>query len=404
MSTIEITFTLETPACLSSAPAQGNEVQTLRYIPGGVLRGMLAEAYLRKNGKKADARFTNLFSETGLRFGNLMPLEGGSWVTPLSAYACKRFSGFEADPLLPDGERPHGIFNLLFEDMPDAVSAPKRRCSTCGQSLSVYTKPFCYEEAGTLQSVTQKITTHMRTSVGSGGSARGGYLFSQEELAAGSQFRGYVSGLPAELNALLKALSVKPTQFVSGFVGRRRSGRGTIKFGVPAPTEVKPVTINKSGSSEDWPVLGSLADPVPFFKWPGSNGKWLTLTLASDAILVDRLLRPVTHLKTKADLVIHLGFPSEVEIEIKKAFTARRMVAGWSGIGEMFRPDDLALAAGSTFILYFPNDAPDAVQKWAVRLLDRGIGLRRAEGFGQVTFAHPLHLRSIQGHYGSKPQ
>jgi CRISPR-associated protein Csx10 len=222
----------------------------------------------------------------------------------------------------------------------------------------------------------------MRTSVGSSGSARPGFLFSQEELPAGSQFRGYIYGRQNELERLMEQLDIAFQETLTGFIGRRHSGKCELKLS-NAPT---------------------LVETPHIFPWSNESGEWVTLTLSSDSILVDRLLRPVTGLKRRDNLVAFLDFPPQVKVEVKKAFAESRTISGWSGVGEMFRPDDLALVAGSTFLLHFEDGASQLVRDWAEKLYEEGIGLRRAEGFGRVTFSHPVHVRSVENQHGSRAQ
>ncbi len=373
MNALELTFTLETPTCLSSTPAQGNEVQTLRYIPGGVVRGMLANAYLRRK-QKADGQFRDLFSESGLQFGNLLPLSAE--VLPLSAYTCKRAPGF-TNERLPDGTWAHGVFNLLFE----SLDGGQHQCSKCDHALTPLKADFYTAATGNdFHSLHLSVTIHMRTSVGHGGGAREGFLFAQEELAAGTRFRGLALGGPELFAALQQALGLETDPVLIVFTGRRRSGKGKLELQVDTlPKEDKEV----------------------FFSWGQRPGVWAALKLASDLILVDRLLRPITVLDEDI-LHEHFGLPASQEVRIEKAYVAWRRVSGWSGVGKIFRPDDIALVAGSSFLLHFPGGKTAELQEWHARLEKEGVGLRRAEGFGRVTFRDPLHLASFTNQHGSK--
>ena len=369
MQTLEVTLTLETPACLSSAPVLGNETQTLRHIPGSALRGMLAGAYLK--GKKADAEFNRLFSEGGLRFGNLTPK--GAAVLPRSAYTCKRFPGFVNDPYLPGGQLPHGVLDLLFEPL-----APgDRACPKCGHSLEALDAPFYRPEGGKLHSVDIDTITHMRTAINARGGAREGNLYTREEIAAGTNFHGYLHSQDGEAQALLKALKLEFGNDLTVYTGLRRSGKAKVRFG-------------SSSSEPDLPLS---------YTWSGKTGRWAALTLASDGILVDHLLRPVVWLDS-GRLKAYLGLPAGEEVEVVQSFVARRQAIGWSGVGKLYRPDDLALAAGSTFLLHFPQGETQGIKTWQGNLQANGIGLRRAEGFGQVTFTDPLHGQVFGDHQG----
>lgn len=385
MKALEITFILDTAACLSSTPAQGNEMKTLRYIPGGVVRGMLAEAYLR-NYEQADERFNKLFSETGLRFGNLIPVADGgqSNILPLSAYTCKRAGGFKNDTLPfskyahTDDTFAHGVFNLLFE----TLSKQERKCPDCAHALAPLQADFYKKSGDSFHTANLKVATHMRTSVGHGGSAREGFLFSQEEITAGTQFRGKMFGDAQQIYDLTKVLDLKTASTLTAFTGRRRSGKGRL--------EIREASESKNAKN----LLHS---------WENTPGVWGTLTITSDTILVDHLLRPITRVD-EGVLYDYCGLPAGEEVRVEKALIACRRIAGWSGVGQMFRPDDVALVAGSSFLLNFPNGATQALRDWGNHLESNGLGLRRVEGFGQVTFHDPLHLASFSNQHGSKAQ
>src|SRR5437763_16077413 len=73
--------TLQSPVTLTLRRATGNDVETLDYIPGTVLRGALAAAYLETGA--VDLPFRSLFLEGRVRFGSLRV--DGADVWPLSA-------------------------------------------------------------------------------------------------------------------------------------------------------------------------------------------------------------------------------------------------------------------------------------------------------------------------------
>jgi CRISPR-associated protein Csx10 len=103
--------------------------ESLGYVPGSVLRGVVAEALLRELPEgsrrvshpdhcpdRANCPFCQLFyPETGLqpRFGNLYPTSGDvAYPFPATARSCKHHPGFRRDDYDPD-ER-HGIFDILI--------------------------------------------------------------------------------------------------------------------------------------------------------------------------------------------------------------------------------------------------------------------------------------------------
>lgn len=94
MIRIGLRITLQSPALLAAAPPASNLTETLDYIPGNTVRGLLARRYLDVKGN-ADAAFTELFATGQTRFGCGQIL--GAEVIPLSARSCKYYGGFRRD-------------------------------------------------------------------------------------------------------------------------------------------------------------------------------------------------------------------------------------------------------------------------------------------------------------------
>ena len=107
MIRIGLRITLQSPALLAAAPPASNLTETLHYIPGNTVRGLLARRYLELTGK-TDATFADLFVTGDTRYGcgHIM----GAEVIPLSARSCKYYGGFRGDG--KDGK--HGVLDLLF--------------------------------------------------------------------------------------------------------------------------------------------------------------------------------------------------------------------------------------------------------------------------------------------------
>ena len=94
-------------------------------------------------------------------------------------------------------------------------------------------------------------------------------------------------------------------------------------------------------------------------------------------ILVDNFLRPSAQ--------ISLPFPGvEPVLRIAKAQTIR----GWQSAWGLPKPDDEGLAMGSVYLFRFSGtgvDNPDDLKNFLAGVSTGGIGLRREEGFGQVS-------------------
>ena len=115
----------ETPAAISVRRATGNDLDTQRFIPGTVIRGALAAAYLEESGGP-DAGFAALFLNRLVRYGDLRIGDARPW--PLSTRQCS---------LHPD-EHPK-VYNLLREG---AGRASPRGCpvvvgNDCGSGETI---------------------------------------------------------------------------------------------------------------------------------------------------------------------------------------------------------------------------------------------------------------------------
>jgi hypothetical protein len=76
-----VSLKTESVLSISKSRATGNDLETLRHIPGGVWRGAVAAALIREKrlGGQAheDADFRALFLDKSVRFGDLR-IEGDS--------------------------------------------------------------------------------------------------------------------------------------------------------------------------------------------------------------------------------------------------------------------------------------------------------------------------------------
>jgi CRISPR-associated protein Csx10 len=371
----------------------GNEVETLDYVPGTALRGLLADEYLRRGGA-ADAAFRRLFCSDDVRFPNLYPTN--VLPVPRSAHTCKRRPGF-----LQDGSgdlRGHGVWDLLFEACPGfAPTALDRRHDdgACGGPLKPLPAAW-YKVAGDPTSAQPpRQLLMMKTAVGPHGSALEASLHSQHELAADQLFSGTLEATPDPddparplLWELLERLGMARAQRPSAvkfaaYTGRRRAGQ--LELHIKPPRALTP---RGTGFLDTWPA---------------ANADCFALTFLSDVILVDFLLRPVESLdgfvlRNHADEKGHLNGVNT--LSVIKAFVATRRVSGWNAVARLFKADDLAMARGSTFLLKVDGgDKPKALA-WMQHVAVHGIGLRRAEGFGRVGFNLDFHRAAAQKNGG----
>ena len=362
MKTVIIEGVLNSAAVFSDRPALGNEISSLSYIPGTTFRGAIASTYLGQTSDgKPDDVFNQIFGEEKIQFPNLYPFPG--CVIPFSAATCKVYRGFftEIYRLGLQVIESHGIVDRHFlED--GTVHCPKEGCD---HSLVPIDKQFY--NPNLWQRIEADQWLQMRTSVTKDGVAGEGSLRTVSELTRGNRFHGQMRGEEALITALQERLGDR----FSIYAGKRRFGK---------------IALQMRDDS-----LKNFSKEEVLFERPGKSGTWAVMKFESDVILIDSLLRPVCSI-TNEILQDLLHSPT---VEVVSGFVKTRRVAGWSGVGKLFRPDDFAMRAGSTFLLRFENSSTQEVFSWITELTDQGIGLRRGEGFGRVRFDDPIHRLSI---------
>jgi CRISPR-associated protein Csx10 len=191
------------------------------------------------------------------------------------------------------------------------------------------------------------------------GTAKDGSLRFAAALDTDQVFEARIVGPPGRIDDLLKALDFE---------------NGTrLRMGAAA---------SAGGRFE---VDGEIDDVEPTV--PDAEAELVAVDLLSRAVLTDPFLRAVTLPKPPEGwcLVDRGGQPW--------AYTALEEVHGWNAGQQLPKPVDLAVTAGSVLVLRRSesNDAA-SLQGW----LDHGIGLRRSEGFGEISF-RPAVDESGQG-------
>jgi CRISPR-associated protein Csx10 len=129
--------------------------------------------------------------------------------------------------------------------------------------------------------------------------------------------------------------------------------------------------------------------------------KELTVWLLSDTLLRDERLRPTNNLdhlrkQLEAKLDIKLKLPEE-----KIGIARSHRIDSWQVRWQLPRPSLVGLGAGSCIRFEIIGGEIDPAKLTAIER--SGIGERRAEGYGQVRFNHPLLSQSLSGLTYLKP-
>ncbi|MFN0102814.1 MAG: hypothetical protein ACKV2U_12070 [Bryobacteraceae bacterium] len=326
MPNYKLLLTLNEPVFCSQAPTISNELVGLQYIPGPTLRGAFAAALVAAGRKSELAAW---FADTGPRWSPAWPAAAEQTIVPTPASFLKDKS---------DVYGVHGTWNALIADPPhvsvtsESIRHQWIRVSNQWLQLGENSLPIAAHSV--------KMQSSMHVGLHYGRQAhRKEALFSREEIAPGQQFVAYLTSpsdnLPKEIS-----------------LGKRRSaGNGGISVKISELTK------------DPWPLNSSTGET--------------TIQLMSDAILPDchgRYLRGLGD----ADWTKLLGVPATVE----SACSSNRTYIGWSGSSGLPREKVLTIAAGSVFRLKVDSAPVKA-------LAEKGLGIRRHEGFGIIAVNPP---------------
>lgn len=329
---IEVEAVAEEPLLLGTAPEAGNLVDSHRHVPGSVVRGALAALWLRQHGGQhggaGRSQFVELF-EGKVHYGPLMA--EGSALEPLSVLGCK----YRAKP-----ECATTVFDL------GAIGGARPAdpvCPVC-QGPIEFAKGRVVGAAMVEMSRT-KLTEWTVTSEGE--TPGEGMLFTRRGLAC-MALRGRINGSHPWL------LSEQCNGSVAWLGGRRTVG-GRARL-----------------------ALREVPDPVPV---PRQDGL-VCVRLVSPAIFVDSATRPSLDFPL-TDMAALLGCE---HVDLLHQWRRPVRIGGWHAASGLPKPQEIAVAAGSTVVLR-PSAPVPAEVLGATELA--GVGLRRSEGFGMIQVNPP---------------
>ncbi|WP_369360192.1 type III-B CRISPR module-associated Cmr3 family protein [Streptomyces sp. cg2] len=339
---LEIQVTAHQPLALGVRPVGTAPAPTRLYIPGSVLRGALAAAWIADYGLPtkvpADKRreFIALF-EGDVSYGPLFAT--GSQVVPLSVLRCKyRTCATVVDEAFdkPEGE-------------PTCACGPL----VPGRGEVEFTK------SAARGLVTQ--STHLQID-DARGVAEASLLFTRRALTHRD-----AEGAERAFHGCITPGSELPDRAAGWLAGARRLRLG-----------------GRRGTS------GAVTyTPRPAIVVPPVTGRRIALRLTAPAILTDPSGLPLDladHQSVQAALDDELAplLGGARVIAVERMWSRRERVGGWHAASRLPKPVELAVSAGSVLVLGFDQPpSPDGL----VTLMGRGIGLRRNEGFGALETA-----------------
>ncbi len=316
-----LTVTLRQPTQVSTRIRSDQLNATETHIPGWVVRGALANAWIRARGApegSARAEFVRLF-EGEVRFGPLFAPD--TLPPPLSRYDHKYSPDLRCNP---------SSFDAALT--PIEVDQP---CKTCGQPWKQWSPKL-----------SQTVPRSVRTSVAIDPVrevAAKGQLFSRDRLSPTTRFTGPITS--HDVGLLQQLATLKHVR-----IGARRTTHGAIDL------EVDP------HASADLP--------------PVRDDGVLLLRLLSPAVFVDNEGRP-SLTPSKDELASVLG----VDATVEHSWARWGSVGGWHLASGLPKPTETVAVEGSTYAVRLAEPVGQDVLRELVR---RGLGLRRHEGFGHL--------------------
>ncbi len=366
----QATIQVDSPLALTVRRATGNDIDTLRYIPGGTIRGALAMSFLEGPGHKAeDPCFQAVFNgPNAVRFGDLRVSHAQPW--PLSARICARF---------PDEHRAVDRL-LLLAQRGEAV----RECRACDSKMITaegYVR-WVRNAKGATHYSTMPVATRRTAHVQIDPQllrAKHGQFFSSNAMEPGQALKGWISA-NGEAAEHFKTLVGGEREL---YLGRGRSrGQGRTRLQVD---EIGPPDMNTAQARIEQ-FNREARRLYPEFQ----NQLLFSCTLRSHAILFDEWLLSRSWLEAT-----DLGLK---EFQLLSWFSSEAGVTGWHAAENLPRAEMHAMASGSCFL--FGREATGNLEqdcrmlaKIAVELETNGIGERRAEGFGEVRCCDEFHFR-----------
>jgi CRISPR-associated protein Csx10 len=352
---------LEAPLVLSTTGGDPNAVDTLRFVSGAAVLGAAARRFLANGGSADDDAFRSLFLSGETRWLHAYP-EGHERRLVPAPLSMERPKG-EQSPLhdrvvnsQPECQPASGWFVALAPDEGEGDGRIGHREAACSARVH-----------------------HTRDR--KAGRPTGEDLFAVVSIDVGERFVGHVLCEDGSVAAAVEGLLGQgPLQ-----LGRSR----TATYGGNARLELL-----ASADGGAWCEVTALEEP---------DEDRLVCTLLSDYLGRDAHGQSSPR-ALASDLCRALGWPETVRPE--HAFLGSRAASGYVSKWQMPRPRQTAVAAGSVLVF---DGAPAPSAERVRDLLWRGLGERRAEGFGRVAVnwhgtKGTFRASEIERGSGPKPQ
>jgi CRISPR-associated protein Csx10 len=355
------------PLAISLCRAVGFDLDTRLYIPGTVLRGALAQAYLEEGGRPDDPAFQRVFVSEKVRFLDHRLNGAEHW--PASVMCCA------------DHGDSHRLVDLLLLAGRNA-SLAAAQCPDCRAKLG-RVQGF-WQWAGdqganaiSMLRVDTRRVAHSAIDLRTLATAREQF-YSSRVICPGQQFAGSIRSESVADDGLQEVLAKIRKRDGHIHLGRGRTrGQGLARF----------TASQGSGSSEE-----ELKDRLGRMNQSMRCEKSIvfTVTLQSATLLYDEWL--LARDLEAADLSPELAGRQPVA-----RFASTQVVAGWHAAAGLPKSEVTALSPGSCYLFRLALDGrePEAELDRLARLLaeveNKGVGERLSEGFGEVVICSDAH-------------
>jgi len=367
MKVIKYNVELLEPTLVTSVQGDPNSAVAFDYLPGSVLRGILIGKYLNNkyvDRKKVDAAnddLQRLFFNGTTRYLNAYPLDAYgdpglpvpiSWQQakddkdgPIFDFAVKEGDDKKQwQPVRESFYTPSSEGVILIEPK-RTIAVHTQRTPRFGRAMPEY-RPLNKGQAG--RELVRLLTDDDIP----------GAVYRYDALAARQTFQAAILCDNDADAAILQ-------DFIRGHIllgGSRSGGYGLAE-----------ISLSSDETDQDTDEHGQY----------GSNGR-LIVTLQSDVLLRDEhgqfavdpklLGRVLSRYLSKS--------PGEVQLELEDAFLDTQVIAGFNRKWGLPLPQALAMRMGSVLVFKCPRADSSRLRDLEVR----GIGERRAEGFGRIVF------------------
>jgi len=354
MKVIKYRLTTESPVIISESGGISFIAYTKTFIPGSIIRGMLAARMIKEKSltdPHKDNDFSSLFLSDSVSYGNAYiatPEEDGNfrenWPLPLSLHHKK--------------EDENILIDLLIETRDERNQEEIEQTRWVGgygriENNILYT-----------QDVKKQLFFHHEREKDKG-IPKSGRFFNYEAISPGQTFIGDIRFDDKDLyDKFLYKFQQDESIFYIGRSKNSQYGRVRIYFYQPE-NEVKidfaELVSNRSAEQNS----------------EKKDGK-IVLTFISEAILVNEKGEYCTD-KNSIEEYLRRLTPG-LNLKIEKAFLRIKEVENYVSVWKLRRPVDYAVRAGSCLLLNVGNKEKfiDELNKFPL-----GIGIRLAEGFGR---------------------